>query len=218
LAEGHKTLAQEHAVETVVFDLGGVLIDWNPRYLYKTMFDDPAVMEHFLTEVATGHWNEKHDAGRTMDEGIAELLAVHPHLEVPLRAWKDRWIEMIKGPITGTVDILEELAARGTHLVALTNWSIETFPLVHKDEAGYPFFRHFSNIYVSGELKLIKPDPRIFDHVERDLGTTPEKLLFIDDNPANIAAAKARGWQAHHFTGPEGLRARLEELNLLDKA
>ncbi|HEX2525246.1 MAG TPA: HAD-IA family hydrolase [Geminicoccus sp.] len=211
-------MADGQAVETVVFDLGGVLIDWNPRYLYRTMFDDPAVMEHFLTEVATGHWNEKFDAGRTMDEGIAELLAVHPHLEVPLKAWKDRWIEMIKGPIPGTVTILEELAANGTHLVALTNWSIETFPLVHKDEAGYPFFRHFDNVYVSGELKLIKPDPRIFAHVEQDLGKSGDRLLFIDDNAANIAAAEARGWRAHRFTDADSLRACLEKLDLLDRA
>lgn len=210
-------MAKDREVETVVFDLGGVLIDWNPRYLYRTIFDDPAAMELFLTEVATGHWNETFDAGRSMDEGIAELLAIHPHLEVPLRAWKSRWIEMIKGPIQGTVDILEELAAGGTHLVALTNWSAETLPLVRHDKA-YPFFARFAQIYVSAELKLIKPDPRIFAHVEADLAQDPASLFFIDDNPANVAAARARGWQAHRFTDPASLRASLTESGLLGPA
>ncbi len=210
-------MAENREVPTVVFDLGGVLIDWNPRYLYRTMFADEAAMEHFLAEVATGHWNEKFDAGRPLDEGIAELVAAHPHLDAPLRAWKTRWIEMIKGPIHGTVEILHELVGRGTHLVALTNWSVETLPLVRHDP-GYPFFEEFDKVYVSGELKLIKPDPRIFAHVEQDLGKAPERLLFIDDNPANIEAARARGWQAHRFTEPALLRGWLAGHGLLSPA
>ncbi|WP_027134535.1 HAD family hydrolase [Geminicoccus roseus] len=210
-------MTEDRGVETVVFDLGGVLVDWNPRYLYRTIFDDPAAMEHFLTHVASGAWNEQFDAGRMMDEGIAELLAAHPHHEMPLRAWKSRWIEMIKGPIHGSVAILDELAARDTHLVALTNWSVETLPLVRHDP-GYPFFEEFAKIYVSGELKMIKPDPRIFAHVEDDLGKAPDRLLFIDDNPANVAAAQARGWRAHRFTEPALLRAWLVEQGLLGPA
>ncbi|WP_191059895.1 HAD family hydrolase [Geminicoccus harenae] len=210
-------MARNDSQKTVVFDLGGVLIDWNPRYLYRTMFDDAAAMERFLADVATGEWNEKFDAGRPMDEGIAELLALHPHLDVPLRAWKTRWIEMIKGPIHGTVEILDELAARGTHLVALTNWSVETLPLVRHDP-GYPFFEQFEKVYVSGELRLIKPDPRIFAHVETDLGKAPDRLVFIDDNPANVAAATARGWIAHRFTDPSTLRDFLIGQGLLARA
>ena len=210
-------MAEGDRAEIVVFDLGGVLIDWDPRYLYRTLFDDPEAMEVFLRDVASSPWNERFDAGRPLDEGIAELVLLHPHLEAPLRAWKSRWIEMVKGPIHGTVAILDELVEQGVRLAALTNWSVETFPLVRDDDA-YPFFAHFQNIYVSGALRLIKPDPQIFAHVEEDLRVSPEALLFIDDNPANVAAARARGWQAHRFVDPKGLRGWLVGHGLLAAA
>ena len=171
-------------------------------------------MEQFLGEVATGAWNERFDAGRPLDEGIDDLVLLHPHLEDALRAWKTRWIEMIKGPIQGTVQILNELVERDVPIVALTNWSIETFPLVRHD-LSYSFFEYFSKIYVSGELKMIKPDPQIFAHVEDDLNLAPQHLVFIDDNSANVAAAKVRGWQAHLFTVPSSLRSFLAKRGLL---
>ena len=201
-------------IETVVFDLGGVLIDWDPRYLYRKLFDDADALEHFLANVVTAEWNERLDAGREFAEATAELSARHPELAPQIRAWQERWIETIAGPIAGTASILHELAERGTHLAALTNWSAETFPLVRHDST-YDFFARFERIYVSGELRLIKPDGAIFAHVEDDLGRRGGALYFIDDNPRNIAAAAERGWQTHRFTDPHSLRADLVRRGLL---
>lgn len=201
-------------IETVVFDLGGVLIDWDPRHLYRKLFDDPDALERFLANVVTAEWNERLDAGRSLAEATAELSTRHPELAPQIRAWRERWIETIAGPIAETARVLHELAERGTHLVALTNWSAETFPLVRHDPA-YDFFARFERIYVSGELRLIKPDAVIFAHVEDDLGRRGDALYFIDDNPRNIAAASARGWRTHRFTDPDSLRADLVRQGLL---
>jgi 2-haloacid dehalogenase len=152
------------AVDTVVFDLGGVLIDWDPRYLYRKLFagDEPG-MERFLAEVTTSAWNLSLDAGKPFGEAVAELIATHPHERARIEAYQDRWIEMISGPIPGTVALLEGLAARGVPLYAITNWAVETFALVRHDPA-YAFLDLFRQIFVSGELKLIKPEPAIFRH------------------------------------------------------
>ena len=185
-----------------------------PTPLYRKLFDDPAALEHFLAHVVTAEWNERLDAGRQLAEATAELSERHPEFTPQIRAWQERWIETIAGPIADTALILHELAERGAHLVALTNWSAETFPLVRHDPA-YDFFARFERIYVSGELRLIKPDAAIFAHVEDDLGRQGDALYFIDDNPRNIAAAAARGWQTHRFTDPASLRADLVRRGLL---
>ena len=199
----------------VIFDLGGVLIDWNPRHLYRQMFkDNEAAMERFLAEVCTGEWNLSLDAGKPFAEGNAELVAIHPHERERIEAWHGRWIEMVAGPIAGTVAILEELAAKETPLHALTNWSTETFALVRPDPV-YAFLDRFRTIFVSGELRLIKPDPAIFRHVLEAIDAPAERCLFIDDSAKNVAAAAALNMRTHHFTTPENLRRELAQLGLV---
>ncbi|MEK0082199.1 HAD family hydrolase [Benzoatithermus flavus] len=201
--------------QNVIFDLGGVLIDWNPRHLYRRMFDgDEAAMERFLSEICTPDWNLGFDAGRPWTEGIAELVARHPHEKERIEAYRSRWLEMIGGPIAGTVRLLEELDARDVPLYALTNWSVETFALVRPDPT-YAFLDRFRTIFVSGELGLIKPDPAIYRHALGAIGAPPDRCLFIDDSAKNVAAAAELGLLVHHFTSPERLRADLERYGLL---
>jgi 2-haloacid dehalogenase len=199
----------------VIFDLGGVLIDWNPRHLYRGLFaGDEAAMERFLAEICTPDWNLAFDAGTPWEEGIAELVARHPHERERILAYRSRWLEMIGGPIPGTVALLEELDARNVPLFALTNWSVETFALVRPDPA-YAFLDRFREIFVSGELRLIKPDPAIYRHALEAIGGPAGECLFIDDSLKNVAAAAEIGLHAHHFTGPEPLRRDLGRFGLL---
>ncbi len=198
---------------TVVFDLGGVLIDWDPRHLYRKLFPgDAAGMERFLAEVCTGPWNLQQDAGRSWAEGTAQLRAAHPGQAALIDAFHHRWPEMIAGPIAGTVEILAALRAAGTPLFALTNWSAETFPVALE---RFDFMAWFQGIVVSGQEKLIKPDPRIYRLLVERHGLRPEELVYIDDNPGNAAAATALGMHGIHFTGPDALRAELVSLGLL---
>lgn len=198
----------------VVFDLGGVLIDWDPRYLYRRVFGaDEAAMEHFLATVCTSEWNHRQDAGRPLAEATRLLKAEHPAEAALIELWAERWPEMIAGDIAETVAILEELDARGTPLYALTNWSAETFP--HARER-FPFLARFRGILVSGEVGVIKPDPRIYHLLFERFAIAPERTVFIDDNAANITAAAALGLHAHRFTGPAPLRAELGALGLLE--
>jgi 2-haloacid dehalogenase len=199
----------------VIFDLGGVLIDWNPRYLYRGLFaGDDLAMERFLAEVCSPEWNHALDAGRPFAEAVAELSAAHPGHRERIEAYHRRWIEMVAGPIAPTVAILEELAAAGVPLWALTNWSSETFTLVRGDPA-YAFLDRFRAIFVSGELRLVKPDPAIYRHVLESVGAAPHDCLFVDDAPRNVAAAEACGLRAHRFTDAASLRAGLEATGLL---
>lgn len=204
--------------EQVIFDLGGVLIDWNPRYLYRQLFDgDETAMERFLAEVCSPNWNLSLDAGRPFAEAVAELSAAHPEQRPKIEAYHRRWIEMIAGPIAPTVAVLEELVAAGVPLWALTNWSSETFALVRPDPT-FAFLGHFRTIFVSGELRLVKPDPAIYRHVLDAIGTAPSNCLFIDDSAKNVDAAKAVGMAAHRFTDAAALRAELTDLGLLAPA
>lgn len=199
--------------ECVVFDLGGVLIDWNPRHLYRKLIQDENEMEHFLTHVCHSAWNECQDAGRTFAEGIAELVAKHPEREDLIRAYFDRWPEMIAGAIEGTVEILKTLHERKTHrLFALSNWSSETFPHAR---SRFEFFECFEEILLSGNEKLIKPDPRFFRLLSERHGVDPRKSIFIDDVDKNVNAAKDLGFEAIRFTDPNSLLARLRELSVL---
>ena len=202
---------------TVIFDLGGVLIDWNPRYLYRRLFDDEPAMERFLAEVCTPDWNLSLDAGRSFAEAVAELGARHPQERERIAAYQERWLEMIAGPIAPTVAVLEELTAAGVPLWALTNWSAETFRLV-RDDPAYRFLDRFRAIFVSGELRLVKPEPAIFRHVLAEIGARAQECLFIDDTPKNVAAAEAIGMCGHRFTDAVGLRSELVALGFLDGA
>jgi 2-haloacid dehalogenase len=208
-------MADERRVSTVIFDLGGVLIDWNPRYLYRKLFvDDEPGMERFLAEVTTAAWNHSLDAGKPFAEGVAELIAKHPAERERIEAYHSRWIETISGPIMGTVEILEDLAERKVPLYAITNWAAETFDIVRRDPA-YAFLDLFREIYVSGSLRMAKPEPAIFHHALGRIGGEASDCLFIDDVEKNIRAAAALGITVHHFTSPEGLAADLQQRGLL---
>lgn len=205
-------LEAARAITTVVFDLGGVLIDWNPRYLYRELFgDDEAGMERFLAEVCHAGWNERQDAGRTWAEAVAEAAALHPAHESHIRAYHERWSEMLAGPIHGTVAILEELRGTPLRLLALTNWSAETFPIAQQ---RYSFLQYFEGILVSGHERLAKPDPAIYrlliQRYQLDAATT----LFIDDVPRNVQAAIGVGLQGVQFSDPGQLRRDLSSLGL----
>jgi 2-haloacid dehalogenase len=198
----------------VVFDLGGVLIDWNPRYLYRTLFDDEAEMEAFLSEVTTQEWNAQQDAGRPWSEAVEELVALHPGRRELIEAYWHRWPETLGGPIEGTVSILGELKANGVRTYALSNWSTETFPLARP---RFPFLEWFDGILISGEAKLIKPDPRIFAHLLEKFGLEAGSTVFIDDSAANVRAAETAGLIAIRFTNPAALRQEMSGLGLLPR-
>lgn len=197
----------------VVFDLGGVLLQWNPRFLYRKLFPgDDAAMERFLAEVCTGEWNERQDAGRPFADAVAELRPNHADKLHLIEAWSTRFSEMIPGPIEGTVAIAEELKQRGVPLYALTNWSSETFP---SQRARFAFMSWFDGVVVSGNEGVIKPDSRIFRVLLERYRIAPEEAVFIDDNPRNAEAASALGIHGIHFRSPEHLRAELTKLDLL---
>jgi 2-haloacid dehalogenase len=200
---------------TAVFDLGNVLVDWNPRHLYRKLFAEEAAMERFLAEVITRDWIIAWDMGRPLADGIAELRARHPHYGEEIAAFHARWNEMIRGPINGSVEILSELRDQGTPLYALTNWSAETFPIARP---RFPFLDWFDGIVVSGEIKMVKPDPAIYRHLLTVHGLTAADCVFIDDSPANVAGAEAVGLMGLHFTSPAQLRRDLARLGLLEAA
>jgi 2-haloacid dehalogenase len=201
-----------HAPQVVVFDLGGVLIDWNPRYLYRRLFDDEAAMEKFLTEVCSPEWNAHQDGTRSFADGIAELVAQHPEQAPLIQAYFDRWPEMVSGAIEGTVNLLGDLRTQGRRLFALSNWSAETYPHA---ERRFEFLQWFEFVAVSGRLGVMKPQREIFDYVLQQGGLRAEECVFIDDSPGNVAAARALGWHALHFTSPAALRVELERMRLL---
>ena len=197
----------------VVFDLGGVLIDWNPRHLFRKLFDeDEAAMETFLATVCTQEWNERQDAGRSFAEAAALLCAQHPQHTGLIEAYGARFDEMMKGSIDGSVAILKALHNRGVPLYALSNWSAETYPLAAK---RFDFLRLFRGMVISGEVGVIKPDPRIFRILLERHRIEPSKAVYVDDNPRNAAVARTLGIHGIHFTDPDKLRRELEGLRLL---
>lgn len=197
---------------TIVFDIGGVLLDWDPRYLYRKLFDDADAMEAFLAEICTPEWNERMDAGLSFDDGVAELTDRHPHHTDMISAYHDRWIEMIPSAIEGTVDILNEARGHNHPVYAITNFNAEKLAV-----AGelYPFLKDFDGVIVSSEVGLIKPDPAIFQAFFQTYDKAPEDCVFIDDREINIEASKAIGMHGLHFTGPSQLRSELAALNFL---
>jgi 2-haloacid dehalogenase len=197
----------------VVFDLGGVLVDWDPRYLYRKLFaGDDGAMEHFLATVCTQSWNEQQDAGRSFAEACALLKEAHPDKAPLIDAWIDRHGEMFAGPIPGSVEILAELRARDVPLYALTNWSSETFPAAR---ARFEFFEWFRGILVSADVKLLKPDARIYQLFMQRFAIDPAHAIYIDDRSRNVDAAIALGMHGIVFTDAPALRAELTRLGLL---
>jgi 2-haloacid dehalogenase len=196
----------------VVFDLGGVLIDWNPRYLYRKLIEDEAAMEHFLATVCTQDWNERQDAGRSFADAAALLKAEHADKAHLIDAFGARFDEMMAGPIAGTVEILAELRGRGVALYGLTNFSAETYPLALR---RFDFLAWFRGVLVSGEVGHIKPDPRIYRLLFERFAIPPQDAVYIDDNKRNAAAATALGMHGIAFTDPPSLRRELTGLGLL---
>ncbi len=204
------------AIDAILFDLGGVLIDWNPRHVYREHFGrDGAAMEAFLDRVVPMTWNHEMDAGKSFDDAVRERQLLFPEHAGLIALWRDRWPDMLGGPIEPTVGLLRELRSAGRRLLALTNWSAETFPVAR---ARYGFLDWFESIFVSGEERLAKPDPRFFELALTRAALVPSRTLFIDDNLANIEAAAAMGFDTHRFVEPEGLRSALVGRRLLASA
>lgn len=190
-----------------------MLIDWNPRYLYRRLLDDDTQIEHFLSEVCSRSWNEELDRGRPFADAVAALSAAFPQHAQHINAYHTCWGEMLGGPIADTVTILEALRTRGYPLHALTNWSAETFPIA---QARYPFLDYFGEIVVSGREGLIKPQPEIFELLLQRITTTADRCLFIDDSFPNIQAAATLGFDTVHFQSPAQLREALRARDLLE--
>jgi 2-haloacid dehalogenase len=201
------------AVKTVVFDLGGVLIDWDPRHLYRKLLADEAEVEEFLATVCTPEWNLEQDRGRPFAEAVAELSERHPAHAANIAAFHERWAEMLGGDVPGSVELLAELRATGVPLYALTNWSAETFALARE---RFEFLDWFDGLLVSGEEGIVKPDPAIFRLLLDRFGLDAGATLFVDDSEANVAAADALGFDAVRFRDPDRLRRDLAERGLLD--
>lgn len=199
--------------KTIVFDFGGVLVDWDPRYLYRKLFNgDTGAMERFLAEIDFWNWEAEIDRGLPFAAGVARLCAKFPHYADLIQAFDTHWEETISGPIAGSVDLLQRLSRAGYALFGLSNWSIEKFAITRPK---YAFFDLFSDIVISGEVKLAKPDPRIFtlflEKIVRDAGD----CFYIDDSLANIAAADRLGFQTIHFQSPGQLARELAGKGLL---
>ncbi len=198
-------------VKAVIFDLGGVLLDWNPLALYQKHFPHLSVEEirAFFAEVNFTAWNLEQDRGRPFDEGVAELSARFPHRAALIRAYHQHWPDCIGGQIDGTVRILEQLRGNGLKRIGLTNFSSEKLALTRPK---FPFFRSFDDIVVSSEVKLVKPDPAIYHLTLRRIGCRAEECIFIDDSLPNVETARQLGFHAIHFQSPEQLQAELERI------
>jgi len=204
----------ENKIENIIFDLGGVLLDWNPEYLYaKIIEDDQEKMDWFLQNICTTEWNIQQDAGRSFKEGTDLLLDQYPQYETWIRAFYVRWNEMLKGEIEGTILTLNKLNGLSElKLYALTNWSVETFPIA---EARFPFLKLFEGIVVSGMENTIKPFPQIYQILLNRYQLEAEKCLFIDDNKDNVEAARHLGMVAIHFNSPDQLNQELLQMGIL---
>ncbi len=200
----------------MVFDLGRVLVEWDPRHLYRMFIPhvlaDEDAMERFLAEVCPPEWNEAQDRGRPFADGIAEALGRHPEHEGLIRAFYDRWGEMVPYQIDGTVEILGLLRDAGVPVYALSNWSMETFPIA---QARFGFLDWFDGMVISGEVGFVKPEPEIYELLCVRFDLDPAATVFIDDAPRNVAAAEVLGFHALLFTDAPSIRLDLEALGLL---
>jgi 2-haloacid dehalogenase len=203
---------QTSETDVVVFDLGGVLLDWNPRYLYRKLIDDEAEMERFLRDVCTMEWHAAHDRGVPLAQSCEALAVSHPEYADLIRAWDQRSEEMIAGPIQGTVEILQELLRTGVRCYALTNMERETYPLRLR---RFPFMGSFAGTVVSSYEGVAKPDPEIFRRLLDRFDLDPARTVMIDDAAPNIETAASMGMVPVRFTSPTALRAALSQLRLL---
>lgn len=198
-------------IENIIFDFGGVLVDWNPRYMYRNHFSNEEDMENFLYSICTDEWNIEQDRGRSLEEGTCLLQEKFPEAHDMIQLYYDQWEIMLKSDIPETVDLLYSLKEK-YHLYGLTNWSAETFPIAYE---RYAFFREFKGIVVSGTEKLIKPDKRIYQVLFARYQINPLTSIYIDDNLNNVRAADELGMKAIHFQNAEQLKREIVDLNLL---
>jgi 2-haloacid dehalogenase len=199
-------------IDAVVFDLGGVLLDWDPRHLYRKLFDDEEAMERFLGELCTIEWHAQHDRGVPAEQSCAELAARHPEYAELIHAWHQRTEEMIAGTIDDSVEILRELKEAGVRCYALTNMEAETYPLRAE---RYEFMRWFDGTVVSAHEGVIKPEREIFERLLERYELDPERTLMIDDAQRNVEAAERLGMKAVYFSTPPRLRSVLDGFGLL---
>lgn len=200
-------------IKNIIFDLGGVLIDWNPDYVFKEVFKDDEKLAWFYREICTMDWNENQDAGYPLKKATEERIALFPQYEDWIRMYYGRWEEMLGESIQGTVDLLKQCVdSPALKVVALTNWSAETFPIALKK---FYFLQWFEGIVVSGEEMTRKPFPDIYQTTLKRFDLKPEQSLFIDDNKRNIEVAKALGIHCIHFSSPQQLEKELKKLNVL---
>jgi 2-haloacid dehalogenase len=190
----------------VVWDIGNVLVRWDPRRLYRTLLPDDASVERFLSEICTDAWNARQDAGRPLAAGTAELVAAHPEEAALIRAYYGRWEEMLDGVIEGSVVLVDELSAAGVPQYALSNWSAETFDRVAD---RFSFLDRFEAIVISGREGVAKPDPEIFSVLLDRYGLRAPSCLFVDDVEGHLRTAGALGFATERFVSPEGVRRRL---------
>lgn len=203
---------QSPLIKNIIFDFGGVVMDWDPRYFFKTYFNDDEKMEYFLENIAHNDWNAEQDRGRSLQEGTEIQVKNHPEWEKEIRAYYDHWTVMLKSDIPENVAVLRKLAKTNYHLFGLTNWSHETFPYALEN---YDFFELFDGkIVVSGTEKLIKPDPKIWQVLLERYQLNSEESVFIDDNAKNIEVAKELGFITVHVAKEKNLEKQLLDLGV----
>ena len=199
----------DHTIDTIIFDLGGVLVDWNPRYLYRKVFDREEDMEMFLTEICSPAWNAEQDGGRTFAEASQILIEQYPNFETEIKMYFDRWPEMFSDNIEGSIDILKTLVNDDKYKVyALTNWSAETWPTALE---LFPFFHWFDDVLVSGAENMKKPDAEIYELILDRFNIDRTKAVFFDDSLKNVTGAQAVGLHAFQFLSPEQLKDDLKK-------
>ncbi|MFM2301683.1 MAG: hypothetical protein RLZZ84_1419 [Pseudomonadota bacterium] len=199
-------------IEAVVFDVGRVLVEWDLALIYRDLIPDPAERQRFVETVVTPEWHFQHDAGRPLAEMLPERIAQFPQHEALIRRYASHFNESIPGPVPGSMELAEQLAAAGVPLYGITNFGADLWPAFRPN---WPVFRHFRDIVVSGVERLAKPDPAIYALAAQRFGHQPGAMLFIDDNAANIASARDYGWQVHHFSDAPTLAADLAARGLL---
>lgn len=196
-------------IKNIIFDFGGVLLDWNPRYLYKSYFNNDEEMEHFLADICNGEWNIKQDAGRPFAEAVKELQAKFPEYAEAIQMYDDDWEKMLKCELPESIDLLKELKSMGYGIYGLTNWSAEKIGYAF---ANYSFFSLFDGIVVSGVEKVVKPDRKIYEILLERYSLKPGECVFIDDNQDNVDMAKVLGINAVRFDNIGNVKEHLETL------
>lgn len=199
-------------MKTIIFDLGGVLVDWNPEYVYLNEFDgDRKKMNWFFDNICTSDWNEEQDGGKLIKIATKERIKLFPEHEKLIKMYYGRWEEMLKGEIIESVNILKKLKSKNYKLIALTNWSFETFPVAIR---RFEFLKLFDGIVVSGKIKMLKPFKDIYNYTINKHKLSPSECVFIDDRVSNVQGAINCGIKGIHFQSSKQLIRELKKLNI----